>query len=115
MNLLLEIVVKSDFLLDLFGVIGLGLLGLAALRLSARSGSKGGRVMSFGALALIIGRLATILMPQFVSPHAMAHLNPLVSGLLTTVPVILLTVGLAAVVWGLWGHEQESSGQSHPV
>ena len=54
MNLLLEVILKSGLLLDACGVIGLGLLGLAAVKLTSRDKSWGGTMMASGAISLIL-------------------------------------------------------------
>ncbi len=103
MDLLLEFCLAKSFLLDALGVIGLGLLGLAAVRLSQRYRSWGGSLLAIGALLLLLGRLAVLALP-----HAAAAAAPgsLAVEILSLAPVLLLTAGLAGVVWGLWGHEQ---------
>ena len=51
---LFEIFVNQALVLDLFGVIGLGLVAFGAIRLAARFGSINARMMTWGALALMV-------------------------------------------------------------
>lgn len=106
MRPLLEVALTHGFALDALGVIGLGLLGLAAVRLSQRHRSWGGSLMSCGALLLLLGRLWVLISPGFLTPDVCSMLGPVVLGVLPVVPIALLTSGLAGVVWGLWGHEK---------
>jgi hypothetical protein len=106
MDLLLDVFVKGGFLLDALGVIGLGLLGLAAVRLSQRYRSWGGSLLASGALLLLIGRLWVLIAPLLLTPDMRASMSPTLGEILALAPMALLTLGLAGVVWGLWGHEQ---------
>ncbi len=108
---LLEIVSNNAFILDLFGVIGLGLVGMAAVRMSKRCGSRSGLIMSWGAVALIVGRLAMLVYGQVVTPLNAHEFHPTVLLFARDLPILLLTGGLGAVVWGFWSHEQEVSGE----
>lgn len=104
MNPSLEFILKNGFVLDAFGVAGLGLAGLAAVRLSQRYGSWGGSLMASGALLLLLGRLWVLLSSEFMTPEVRDLLGPGGMRALVLLPNILLTVGLAGIVWGLWGH-----------
>lgn len=106
MSLLLESIVTNGLIFDAFGVLGLGILALAALRLAARSKSWGGSMMGYGAVALLIARIYLLLAPQFVDIDFLYAIGPIGISLLMGLPPILLTFGLAGVVWGLWGHEK---------
>ncbi len=106
MDLVLVVFVKGGFLLDALGVIGLGLLGLAAVRLSQRYRSWGGSLLASGALLLLIGRLWVLIAPLLLTPDMRASMGPTLGEILALAPMALLTLGLAGVVWGLWGHEQ---------
>lgn len=106
MDLLLELFVKNGFLLDGCGVIGLGLLGLASVRLSQRYRSWGGSLLASGALLLLLGRLWVLVTPQLMTPDLQASLGHTATEIISLAPFALLTAGLAGVVWGLWGHEQ---------
>lgn len=97
---------KSGFLLDACGVIGLGLLALAAVRLSKRYHSWGGSLLACGSLLLLLGRLWAIVAKQMLTAEITASLGRTWSEVLALTPFALLTAGLAGVVWGLWGHEQ---------
>ncbi|MEP2777419.1 MAG: hypothetical protein ABJQ29_01090 [Luteolibacter sp.] len=106
MNLLLESIVANGLILDAFGVIGLGILALAALRLAAKSHSWGGSMMGYGAVALLVARIFVLLAPYFVDMDFLHAIGPGGIALVMGLPPILLTFGLAGVVWGLWGHEK---------
>lgn len=108
---LLEIVSKNGFVLDLFGVIGLGLVGLAAVRMAQRSGSRSALVMSWGAVGLILGRLGMLLLSVWVTPLNAHQFDPMLLMVGRDLPILLLTGGLGAVVWGFWSHEREVSGE----
>jgi hypothetical protein len=105
-NQLLESIVANGFLLDTIGVIGLGLLAFAALRLAREKRSWGALMMSFGAFALLIARVYVLLAPFFVDNDFLHAVGPLGIALIEALPILLLSFGLAGVVWGLWGHEK---------
>ncbi len=102
----LEFILKNGFILDAFGVIGLGLVGLAAVRLSRRYGSWGGSLMASGALLLLLGRLWVLIAGHFLTHDVRDMLGSDVLQVLALLPTVLLTAGLAGIVWGLWGHEK---------
>lgn len=106
MDLLLDVFVRNGFLMDAIGVLGLGLLGLASVRLSQRYRSWGGSLLVSGSMLLLLGRLLVLLTPHFVTPDVKVAMGETVAAILAMAPVALLTLGLAGVVWGLWGHEQ---------
>jgi hypothetical protein len=106
MDPFINFVSKSGFLLDGCGVIGLGLLALAAVRLSKRYHSWGGSLLACGSLLLLLGRLWAIVAKQMLTAETAASLGRTWSEVLALTPFALLTAGLAGVVWGLWGHEQ---------
>lgn len=106
MDLLLDVFVRNGFLLDALGVLGLGLLGLASVRLSQRYRSWGGSLLASGSLLLLLGRLMVLVSPHLVTPDVQASMGGTVAEILNLAPMALLTLGLAGVVWGLWGHEQ---------
>jgi hypothetical protein len=106
MKLLLDWVFHSGFLVEGLGVVGLGLLGLASARLAQRDGSWGGSLMAGGAVLLLIGRLWVLLSSSFLTAQVARDLGPQVMGALFYLPTVLMTAGLAGVVWGLWGHEK---------
>lgn len=91
---------------DGIGVLGLGLLALAALRLSWRHRSWGGSLMAAGAVALLLGRMFVLIAPHVLTREVLAELGKTFISFQAAVPVVLLSVGLAGVVWGLWGHER---------
>jgi hypothetical protein len=106
MNSPLEILVRNGLLLDAFGVIGIGLIGLAAVRLARRNQSWGGTMMAYGAIALLVARLYLMLSPHFVNDDVLHMIGAVGISMTYALPPILLTLGLAGVVWGLWGHER---------
>lgn len=106
MSLLLESIVANGLIFDALGVIGLGLLALAAVRLVKSDQSWGGSMMGYGAVALLIARLYILLAPHFVTDDFLVAIGPFGIALTMALPPILLTFGLAGVVWGLWGHEK---------
>jgi len=106
MTLLLEFVTKGTFLLDALGVIGLGLVGMAAVRLANRYRSWGGSLLAGGAILLLLGRLWAIARDQLVTADSRLLIGDAWNTILSLGPTALLTMGLAGVVWGLWGHEQ---------
>jgi hypothetical protein len=106
MSLFLEVFLKGSFFFDALGVIGLGLLGLAAVRLSRRYQSWGGSLLAGGALLVLVGRLWALMNAQFLTAEVQASLGDVLETLVSQSPLVLLTMGLAGVVWGLWGHEQ---------
>lgn len=108
MNLLFEIVIQQGFLLDLFGVIGLGLVALGAVRLSRRMGSRSASLMSWGALSMLAGRIGILLFMHGVTATQRAEWDVWMLALAKNIPVALLTFGLGAIVYGFWSHEKES-------
>lgn len=106
MNPLLEMVITNGLLLDATGVIGLCLLGLAAVKLSLRNRSWGGTMMAIGAIAVLLGRLYFMLAPHFITMDLLCAAGPIGLSLMDALPPLLVTMGLAGIVWGLWGHER---------
>ena len=106
MSPLLEIFIGKGLLLDALGVIGLGLVGLAALKLARSHRSWGGTMMALGAIALISARLYFLLSRHLMSDGFLDAVGPLGYAVIYALPPILLSFGLAGVVWGLWGHER---------
>lgn len=106
MSLLLDVFLKGGFLFDALGVIGLGLVAMAAVRLSRRYRSWGGSLLAGGAVLLLIGRLWAVLSPQLITRASKDTMGETLASLLSLTPMALLTLGLAGIVWGLWGHEQ---------
>lgn len=106
MNHLADLILRGGLVLDAAGVTGLGLFALAALRLAQRHHSWGGHLMAAGAFALLLGRLFVLVAPHVLTPPVLADLGHTFISLHTFIPVVLLTAGLAGIVWGLWGHER---------
>ncbi len=112
MNPLLESIVSQGLLLDAVGVIGLGLITMAAMKLALRNRSWGGAMMALGAAAVLIGRLYFIVAPHFVTMDVLCAAGPIGISLMDGLPPLLVTMGLAGVVWGLWGHERWLSDEN---
>lgn len=106
MNPLLEVILKNGLLLDAAGVIGLGLIGLAAVKLARRHQSWGGTMMAVGAVAVLLARFYLVISPHFVDNNVLHSIGPIGISLTIGLPPLLLTFGLAGIVWGLWGHER---------
>lgn len=106
MNPLLETILNKGLLFDAVGVIGLILIGLAAVKLAFRNRSWGGGMMALGAIALMIARFYLMAAPHIVTNELLYKAGPVGITLMDGLPPLLLTMGLAGVVWGLWGHER---------
>lgn len=111
MKLFLEIVVTHGFLLDLLGLAGLALVAFAGLRIAGRHWSGSARLIAFGAIALLAGRLSFLLLRVFASPESPYPLSPEAFALWRNVPALLLTAGLGILVWGFWSHERVRAGR----
>jgi hypothetical protein len=99
-----DLIMKGGLLLDGAGVVGLGLLGFAAIRLARREHSWGGNLMAAGAISLLIARLFVVLGPFILTHEVQSDMGPVAMSIQLAVPAMLLSFGLAGVVWGLWGH-----------
>lgn len=108
MRLFLEIVLRHGFLIELLGVAGLGLAAFAGLRIASHRWSTKARLISLGAVALMLGRLLALAFRP-IALEGMP-LPPAVLALWLHLPTLLLTAGLGIVVWGFWGHERRESG-----
>jgi hypothetical protein len=106
MNPLLDAILNQSLLLDAAGITGLGLLGLAAARLTRRHRSWGGTMMASGAVAVLLARLYFVISPHFITREVLHAIGPVGISLTIGLPPLLLSLGLAAIVWGLWGHER---------
>lgn len=106
MNLLLEAIVTNGLLLNALGIIGLGVLALAAVRMVKNDNSWGGSMLGYGAVALLLARVYILTAPHFLTLEFLESIGPYGIALTEGLPPLLLTFGLAGVVWGLWGHER---------
>ncbi len=106
MNSFLNTIITNGILLDAFGMIGLCLLGIAAVKLARRYQSWGGTMMAVGAIFLLVARLFMMLSPHFMNDDVLSMIGPVGISLTIALPVLLLSFGLAGIVWGLWGHER---------
>ncbi|MBK1881865.1 hypothetical protein JIN85_05535 [Luteolibacter pohnpeiensis] len=106
MSPLLEALIANNLPLNMAGVLGLGLIGLAAARLSHQHRSKGGTVMTWGAICLLLARMYVVSAPHFENLAFFEAIGPVGIAATIALPPLLLSVGLAAVVWGLWAHER---------
>lgn len=106
MNPLLDVILKNNLLFDAVGVLGLGLVGLAAVKLAQRDASWGGTMMALGAIAVLIARFYLVIAPHVINDEVLHMIGPVGISLTLGLPPVLLTLGLAGIVWGLWGHER---------
>jgi len=111
MNFLLEIAHHGGLVLDAAGLLGLGLLALAAVRLARRHRSWGSTMLGWGAAILFFGRVYVMVAPQVLTRDLLVKLGYTLTSMLGAAPVLLLTAGFGAVVWGLWGHEKWLHGE----
>ena len=113
MNLSLDAILNNGLLFDVCGLIGLSLIALAAIKLARRYRSWGGTMMAAGAICLLIGRIFLLLAPHVIDDKFLYAAGPIGIGLTIALPPLLLSFGLAGVVWGLWGHERWLNEESH--
>ncbi|MFD0895562.1 hypothetical protein KBB96_19485 [Luteolibacter ambystomatis] len=104
MTAFLEFLVQGTLMIDMAGVLGLAMLAMAAIRLARREHSWGGNMMAYGAVAILLGRVILVATPYVLPPMTLASLGPVAVSAHIAIPSILLSFGLAGVVWGLWGH-----------
>ena len=104
---LFDIFVNQALVLDLFGVIGLGLVAFGAIRLASRFGSVNARMMTWGALGLILGRVGILVYGSIVSPVNFLDFDPTLLAIGKNVPIGLMTLGLGMLVVGFWSHERD--------
>ena len=113
MNQLLEVILKNGLLIDAIAVFGLGLHGFAAVRLARRNQSWGGSMMGAGAIAILLARFYLVISPHLVDDSVLHAIGPIGISLTIGLPPLLLTLGLAGIVWGLWGHERWLHEEAH--
>lgn len=106
MSPLLEWIFQNGLFLDAAGVVGIGLVGLAAIRLARREGSWGGTMMALGAIALLTARLFILIAPVLREGGFFEAIGGAGARIATILPPLLLTLGFAGVVWGIWAHER---------
>ena len=63
-------------------------------------------LLAGGAVCLLIARLYIALSPQFMNDDVQHAIGAVGIALTIALPKLLLTFGLAGIVWGLWGHER---------
>lgn len=107
MNLSLDWLKIHDTLFGAAGVIGLALLALAAARMSRESHGWGARLIAAGAVVLLLARVYLMASPLLLPPQVLANLGREGVTLTLMLPPVMLTMGLLAVVWGIWGHGRE--------
>lgn len=103
MNLPLDGSQIRDLLFGIAGVVGLALLALAAARMTRNAPGWSSRLLVAGAVLLLVARVHALASPHLLTPSVLAGLNRIAITTLFTLPPLMLTVGLIAVVWGLWG------------
>lgn len=113
MNPLLESIITKGLLFDAAGVIGLALIAMAAVKLARTNRSWGGTMMAAGAISLLIVRIYLIVSPHVITNEHLFAIGPIGLALMAGLPPLLLTFGLAGVVWGLWGHERWLGEENH--
>ena len=106
MSQLLEILIENGLLMDIAGVTGLGLVALAAARLSHRHRSWGGSMIALGAISVLLARVFYILAPRLIDDAVLLFIGPIGISLTLALPPLGLTLGLAGIVFGLWAHER---------
>jgi hypothetical protein len=111
MNFLLETAHHGGLVLDAAGLLGLGLIALAAVRLSRRHRTWSHSLLGWGAVILFLARVYVLVAPQVITRELLMKIGHIPTSLLNAAPVLLLTGGFAAVVWGLWGHEKRLHGR----
>lgn len=104
MNPFFDIIVRNGLLLDALGILGLGLIGLSAVRLARRHRSWGGNLMATGAIGLLVARLFILSRPLLMEAGLFDAGN--LGRIASILPPLLLTLGLAGIVWGVWAHER---------
>ncbi len=110
MKLLLELILNHGLLFDSVGAVGLGLIGLAAAKLARHHASLGGFMIAVGAIALLLARFYLVISPHFVDDGVLHMIGPVGISLTLGLPPLLLSLGLASIVWGLWVHERGLDG-----
>ena len=106
MNVLLETLVTHGQLLDLFGVVGMGFLAVAGLRLAKACRVAHTRTLAWGAVALILGRVISVMLQSLIHPFEPLPFPLEIIELLHLTATVLMIGGLGLVVWGFWSHER---------
>ena len=97
----------QETVFGLAGIAGLMILALAAARMSRETRGWGPRLIAVGAVVLLLARIHHMVSPLLLPPEVIGVLGRTGVTLCLTLPPVMLTVGLLAVVWGLWGHGRE--------
>lgn len=93
----------QDLLFGAAGVAGLALLALAAARMTRDAPGWSARLIAAGAVLLLVARVHALASPHLLTPPVLAGLGRVAITTLFTLPPLMLTLGLIAIVWGLWG------------
>jgi hypothetical protein len=115
MNALIEIMMTQGFWLDALGVLGLGLVAIAAVRLLRPVGSRGATLMTWGAVLVILGRAGVVVADHLQDLPGGWEIPVMFVSSMKPVQLVLLTVGLGGIVWGFWSHEREVSASEVSV
>lgn len=68
-------------------------------------------MLGWGAVVLFFGRVYVLVAPQILTRDVLVKMGYAATSVLNAAPMLLLTAGFGAVVWGLWGHEKWLSGE----
>lgn len=112
MNVLLETLVTHGQLLDLFGIVGMGFLAVGGLRLAKRHHIAHTRTLAWGAIAMILGRVISVMLQSLIHPFEPLPFPLEIIELSQLVSTVLMISGLGLVVWGFWNHERSVAAKA---